>query len=146
MKDDETRVLDGLTSQHAPVNVHEENPTVPWKFDYSELNHGVESRSHTDSAKKAPLALLAAMPTTKDYQPLPNPTREINTVASILSSSYIVSSFSSLALTRRNTIEGLWTRAIARLPCHGSVDPQDPLKSKLLLDDWKLRVYRVNIV
>ena len=89
-----------------------------------------------------PLALLAAMPTTPDHDPLPNALSEIETVAANLAPTYAISSFSSP--TWKDIVTGLQTCSIAHLACHSSAHSLDPLKSRLLLSDWGPKPLRVS--
>ncbi|KAL8822489.1 MAG: hypothetical protein Q9191_006775 [Dirinaria sp. TL-2023a] len=121
-------------------------PATP-EFSTEDTDAEIQKLSISEEpSNKAPRALLAAMPTTPDHIALPNAVTEIAVAKTLLSPNYTISSFSSPAPMRKDIIQGLRTCTIAHLACHGEADALDPLKSKLLLSDWRPKPLSVRFI
>ncbi|KZF19066.1 hypothetical protein L228DRAFT_271688 [Xylona heveae TC161] len=92
------------------------------------------SRSRKNNANRS--VLLAAMETTMERKPLPNTPKEVDAVASILGAQFSIRKYIKPLPTKRDVVLGLRQCTIAHLACHGEVNNQDPLKSRILLADW----------
>ena len=92
------------------------------------------------------IALLAAMEETIDRPKLDNAFQEVERVKAILEPQFQVSSFTNPPPTREVVIKCLRKCTIAHLACHGEADPSDPLRSKILLQDWGPKPLRVGFI
>ena len=93
-----------------------------------------------------PTALLAAMEETIDRPKLEDAVREVKCVQPILEPQFRIRSFTNPPPTRKDIVTNLRKCTIAHLACHGEADPSDPLRSKILLQDWAPKPLRVAFI
>lgn len=105
-----------------------------------------ELRKQSGTTAQPQTALLAAMEETIDRPKLDNAIQEVERVQAILEPQFQVSAFTNPPPTRELIIKGLRKCTIAHLACHGEADPSDPLRSKILLQDWGPKPLRVGFI
>ena len=94
----------------------------------------------------ARFAMLAAMQNTADRRQLDNAVPEIHEVQAIIEPELPTRLITGNELTRKTVIQNLRSCMIAHLACHGEADPYDPLRTKLLLQDWGPKPLRVGFL
>ena len=102
-----------------------------------------EMRQSLDSSIDNAYAFVAAMPQTPDHPPLDHAWPEAVAVQDSFSPNLHCKLVSSPDLDRKTVLEHLRTCMVAHFACHGVIDPQDPLRSTLLLQDWGPKPLRV---
>ena len=111
------------------------------------------SRSRLDQLKKEAFmtsksdkVLLVAMHDTRDRRKLDNALPEAVLVQAILQPHLKARLLVNAEATRKHVIQNLRHCTVAHLACHGEADQADPLRSKLLLDDWASKPLRVSFL
>ena len=100
----------------------------------------------SSTTTEPPTALLAAMEETIDRPNLEDAIREVKCVQPILEPQFHIRSFTNPPPTRKDIVTNLRKCTIAHLACHGEADPSDPLRSKILLQDWGPKPLRVAFI
>ena len=100
----------------------------------------------SSTTTEPPIALLAAMEETMDRPKLEDAVREVKCVQPILEPQFHIRSFTDPPPTRKDIVTNLRKCTIAHLACHGEADPSDPLRSKILLQDWGPKPLRVAFI
>ena len=91
-------------------------------------------------------ATLVAMQETPDWPKLSHSFAEVKNIQAILEPDIKPTLLLSPNVTRKKVILNLRECTIAHLACHGEADPHDPLRSKLLLQDWGPKPLRVGFL
>ena len=105
-----------------------------------------ELLKQSNTTTEPPTALLAAMEETIDRPKLEDAIREVKCVQPILEPQFHIRSFTDPPPTRKDIVTNLRKCTIAHLACHGEADPSDPLRSKILLQDWGPKPLRVGFI
>ncbi len=100
----------------------------------------------SSTTTEPPTALLAAMEETIDRPKLDDAVREVKCVQPILEPQFRICSFTNPPPTRKDIVTNLRKCTIAHLACHGEADPSNPLRSKILLQDWGPKPLRVGFI
>ena len=100
----------------------------------------------SNTTTEPPTALLAAMEETIDRPNLEDAVREVKCVQPILEPQFHIRSFTNPPPTRKDIVTNLRKCTIAHLACHSEADPSDPLRSKILLQDWGPKPLRVGFI
>ena len=111
------------------------------------------SRSRLDQVRRAASAnssltraMLVAMQKTPDRPELAKAVPEIERVQATLEPEMLSTTLVSHVATRKTVVKNLRHCTIAHLACHGEADPHDPLRSKLMLQDWNFKPLRVGFL
>ncbi|MCJ1452098.1 hypothetical protein MMC28_002439 [Mycoblastus sanguinarius] len=129
-------VMDNVVSSYTPT-------LRALKYSRARLDQLIQRASNSSALGKA---MLVAMQDTPDRQKLKNAVPEVVLVRAILEP-YIKSTLLlSPKVTRKDVIQNLRKCTIAHLACHGEADHDDPLRSKLLFQDWGPKALRVGFL
>ncbi len=91
-------------------------------------------------------ALLVAMRETPDRPRLQNAVHEVVLIRALLEPYVQSTLLLNPKVTRKDVIQGLRICTIAHVACHGEADQADPLRSKLLFQDWGPKPLRVGLL
>lgn len=131
-----TSVMDHVISSYSPT-------LRALKYSRSRLG---QILSKSCNSSKSPTATLVAMQKTPDRPKLDNALPEVKQIHAILEPDMKPALLLSPNVTRKDVILNLRKCTIAHLACHGEADPNDPLRSKLLLEDWAPKPLRVGFL
>jgi len=84
---------------------------------------------------EAPKVLLVAMPITPSQNALPCAEKEVKQVSAVIPDSFIKTI--ELQPSKSKVLKSLTGCQVVHFACHGESNPNDPSKSRLLLQDWK---------
>ena len=129
-------VMDNVVSSYTPT-------LRALKYSRDRLDQLIQ-KSATKSASWQ--AMLVAMQDTPDWPRLDNALPEVKQVQAILEPDIKATLLLSPNACRQNVTRNLRTCTIAHLACHGEADSDDPLRSKLLLQDWGPKALRVGFL
>lgn len=129
-------VMDNVVSSYTPT-------IRALKYSRDRLDRAKHEASMSSRAGKA---LLVAMHNTPDRPKLNDALPEVVLVNAILEAHLSPRLLISPRVTRKDVIQNLRQCTIAHFACHGEADQADPLRSKLLLQDWGSKPLRVNFL
>ena len=109
-------------------------------------NRLYQLRKQASGSSKTGKVLLVAMHDTPDRPKLKDALPEVVLVNAILEPHLEPHLLISPKVTRKKVIQNLRQCTIAHLACHGEADQADPLRSKLLFEDWGPKPLRVGFL
>ena len=129
-------VMDNVVSSYTPT-------LRALKYSRSRLD---QLKQQASMSSKAGNALLVAMHNTPKRPQLNDALPEVVLVNAILEAHLKPHLLISPKVTRKAVIQSLRQCTIAHLACHGEADQADPLRSRLLFEDWGCKPLRVGFL